>query len=448
MSPAEIRAMQDRALARAVRELVYPHHRYYRQLMQGAGLGPSDLSRTDHLARLPFTDRETVAQRCRQEGDPFLFCLERDARGIPSTDKTRLVRVFFAGGRTTPLTPIFYSRHDLEQMAAAGRRLFQICGVNGERPLINAVPYGPYLPFWQIAAAALDQGITAVQTGGPRVMDVDKTLTALANTRAATLAGCPNFLTCALNVGARQGVRLERLERVLITGEPATAGTRRRLGQALAAVGAPARSEAIHDVYLLTEAKAGWGECQGGLGYHTCPDFEFLEIIDPATGERRGERETGELVITHLDARGTFLMRYRTGDIVEGGITTTPCPACGTRVPRLGPLVYPAKEIRIAGLRQALDACEAVGLWQLSLGDGKLMVAASPADPEGEPARVDVELRRLVRETLGCEPDRVEVVSAAELQRRLATDREPREERVTFSARQDESPGGMAWKVN
>lgn len=434
MNPAEIRTMQDRALARAVRELVYPHHRHYRRLMQQAGLGPDDLSRTDHLARLPFTDRAAVAQLCRQESDPFLFCLERDAGGATATDKTRPVQAFFAGGRTTPLTPIFYSRHDLEQTAAAGRRLFQIAGVNGERPLVNAVPYGPYLSFWQIAAATLDQGITAVQTGGPRVMDVDKTLTALANTRAATLVGCPNFLTYALNVGARQGVRLEKLERVLITGEPATAGTRRRLSEALAAVGAPALPEAVHGVYLLTEAKAGWAECRGGHGYHTYPDFEFLEIVDPVTGERRGEGETGELVLTHLDARATFLLRYRTGDIVEGGITTTPCPGCGTRVPRLGPLVYPAREIPVAGLRQALDACEVVGLWQLALAEGKLTVAASPADPGADPERMDAELRRLVRGTLGYEPDRVEVLAAAELQRRLATDREPREERVTFSA--------------
>jgi phenylacetate-coenzyme A ligase PaaK-like adenylate-forming protein len=434
MSPAEVRAMQDRALARAIRELIYPHHRHYRRVMQQSGLGPNDLSRTDHLVRLPFTDRETVAQLCRQEGDPYLFCLERDARATPSTDKTRPVRAFFAGGRTTPLTPIFYSRHDLQQMAAAGQRLFQVAEVDADRPLVNAVPYGPYLPFWQIAATTLDQGITAVQTGGPRVMDVDKTLTALANTRAVTLAGCPNFLTHALKVGARQGVCLEKLERVLITGEPATAGTRRRLREALAGVGAPVRPEAIHDVYLLTEAKTGWAECRGGCGYHTYPDFEFLEVIDPATGQRRGEGETGELVVTHLDARGTFFLRYRTGDIVEGGITTAPCPACGARIPRLGPLVYPAREASIAGMRQALDACEAVGLWQLTLAEGKLTVTASPADPGMDPKQVDGELRRLARQTLGYEPERVEVLSTAELHRRLATDREPREERVTFSA--------------
>jgi phenylacetate-coenzyme A ligase PaaK-like adenylate-forming protein len=426
--------MQDRALARAVREVVYPHHRHYRGLMQQAGLGPNDLSRTDHLTRLPFTDRETVARLCRQEGDPFLLCLDRDARGAPATDKTRPVQAFFAGGRTTPLTPIFYSRHDLEQTAAAGHRLFQVTGVNGERPFVNAVPYGPSLSFWQIAAATLNQGVTAVQTGGPRVMDVDKTLSALANTRAATLAGCPNFLTYTLTMGARQGVRLEKLERLLITGEPITAGTRRRLSQALAAVGAAAPPEAVHGVYLLTEAKAGWAECRGGNGYHTYPDFEFLEIIDPATGERRGEGETGELVITHLDARATFLLRYRTGDIVEGGITTAPCPACGTRVPRLGPLVYPAREMPIAGLRQALDACEAIGLWQLTLADGKLMLAASPAEPGAEPAAVAAEVRRVARQATGDEPEAVEVLGAIELQRRLATDREPREERVVFSA--------------
>ncbi len=43
----------------------------------------------------------------------------------------------------------------------------------------------------------------------------------------------------------------------------------------------------------------------------------------------------GELVFTPLDARGTVVLRYRTGDIIDGGLTYGPCPNCGRQLPRL-----------------------------------------------------------------------------------------------------------------
>jgi len=39
------------------------------------------------------------------------------------------------------------------------------------------------------------------------------------------------------------------------------------------------------------------------------------------TGEVKGEGQPGELVYTPLDARGTVVLRYRTGDYVDSGIT-------------------------------------------------------------------------------------------------------------------------------
>lgn len=436
MKAAAIRELQDRALARVIGELVYPYHRYYGRLMDEAGLGPPDLADTDALIRLPFTDRETVWHWCRQEGDPRAFCVEVPGtvppprRGLFTTRRppaemaaapSRPLRVMFAGGRTTPLTPVLFTGHDLERLAEAGRRILQVTGVNAGRPLVNAVPYGPSLPFWQVAAATLDQGITTVQAGGPRVMDADKTLTALVNTEAATLTGYPGFLTHVLQSGAVAGVRLPRLERVLVTGEPLTAGSRARLAGALAAVGSAAT---VLGLYLSTEAKTGWAECAPGTGYHTNPDLDFLEIVDPAGGERLAPGATGELVITHLDARGTFLLRYRTGDVIEGGLTAEPCPVCGRTVPRLGALAYPAAEAGLATLRQALDAEAAIDCWQVTVTAGGVDVALSPPEVDGDALR-----RRLDG---GPALGRVEALPLAELRHRLGTESECRETRIVF----------------
>ena len=93
--------------------------------------------------------------------------------------------------------------------------------------------------------------------------------------------------------------------------------------------------------YGFTEAKLAWSECPfnedaGSAGYHIHPDLALVEIVDPETGEPRGEGEPGEIVFTPLDARGSVVLRYRTGDCIDGGLdATSPCPFCGRVVPRL-----------------------------------------------------------------------------------------------------------------
>jgi phenylacetate-coenzyme A ligase PaaK-like adenylate-forming protein len=57
------------------------------------------------------------------------------------------------------------------------------------------------------------------------------------------------------------------------------------------------------------------------------PDLYHLEVVEPSTGRRLGEGESGALAITHLHRRGTVLMRYLVGDIVT--LSHTPCPHCG-----------------------------------------------------------------------------------------------------------------------
>jgi phenylacetate-CoA ligase len=85
--------------------------------------------------------------------------------------------------------------------------------------------------------------------------------------------------------------------------------------------------------YFLSEAKHGWGECGDDTGYHTYPDLDFVEVINPDTKERLGEGEKGEIVYTALDTGGTCVVRFKTGDL--GRIVYEKCPECGRTVPRI-----------------------------------------------------------------------------------------------------------------
>ncbi|MEM3478018.1 MAG: AMP-binding protein, partial [Archaeoglobaceae archaeon] len=108
--------------------------------------------------------------------------------------------------------------------------------------------------------------------------------------------------------------------------EPWSENTRKRLEDAF---GIDA-----YDSYGLSEMN-GPGvafECREKQGLHIWIDHYFVELIDPRTGERVGEGEKGELVLTPLTKEAMPLLRYRTGDVTM--LETDKC-SCGRAHPRL-----------------------------------------------------------------------------------------------------------------
>ncbi len=92
------------------------------------------------------------------------------------------------------------------------------------------------------------------------------------------------------------------------------------------------------------------------------------------------EGNPGELVFTPLDARGSVVLRYRTGDYIDGGLFYEPCPYCGRTTPRLVGRISRSSEVKsmqldkIKGtlvdfnqLEHVLDDAPNVGAWQLEL---------------------------------------------------------------------------------
>jgi len=119
-----------------------------------------------------------------------------------------------------------------------------------------------------------------------------------------------------------------------------------RLNEFLEAMGA--KDFHVLGALGFTEARKGYSECvpSGDTGYHLYPDMDYIELVDPETGEPVGEGEDGELVYTCLEGQGTCVIRFRTGDLVKGGITYEPCPSCGRKVPRLGSDITRAGQVK------------------------------------------------------------------------------------------------------
>jgi phenylacetate-CoA ligase len=277
-------------------------------------VGTPEIRSLDDLRALPFTRKTDL-----REHYPF---------GLFAVPRSELVRIHASSGTKGKPTVVGYTAGDLDVWREVMARLMVAAGARPEHTLHNAYGYG------------LFTGGLGFHDGGERigmtVVPVSSGNTArhhllLQDLRPDGLAATPSF---ALHIGESllaAGGRPETLglKYGLFGAEPWTEGLRRALERVW---GCPA-----YDVYGLSEiiGPGVAGECEAREGLHVADDHFLPEIVDPVTGEPRGEGEEGELVLTTLTKRALPMLRYRTGDITA--LTTTPC-RCGRTSARIARL--------------------------------------------------------------------------------------------------------------
>jgi phenylacetate-coenzyme A ligase PaaK-like adenylate-forming protein len=215
--------------------------------------------------------------------------------------------------------------------------------------MLNMFPFAPHLAFWFTHYAGKEFGVFVLDSGGGKSMGTEGNIRLAVKIKPHVLNGIPTFLYHVLTEFVREGVKLPNVRKLVLGGEKAPAGMRAKLRSLAAELGSPEVD--VLSTYGFTEAKLAWAECpfkeeDGSAGYHVHPDQAMIEIVDPDTGEPRGEGEPGEIVLTPLDARGSVVLRYRTGDLIDGGLVCGSCPRCGRNVPRLKGLISRRSEVR------------------------------------------------------------------------------------------------------
>lgn len=367
MSFEEQREYRDRKLAHFVRTQLYPYSPFYRKLFDDNKVDPARVRRVEDLRGLPFTYKADIAPG-PGEPDRFRgFVLQPDDELIRTYmprlqyARRRLDRLFkgedfprrqlnrefwpvhiqFTTGRTGLPTPILYARNDVLRMAEAGRRVLELAGYGSRvdglgAAVINAMPFAPHLGFW-MACRGLDRaGMLALHSGGGRVLGTQRIIGAVKTMGATGLIGMPSYVYHLLRTAASAGSDFSTMKVVIISGERISEGMKEKMGEFLQEMGA--RDCAIMGALGFTEGRKAYSECapDGNTGYHLFPDMDYIELVDPETGEPVDEGEDGELAYTCLEGQGTCVVRFRTGDFVRGGLVYEPCPSCGRRVPRLG----------------------------------------------------------------------------------------------------------------
>ena len=398
-----LRQLQAAKLRRYLKEIVLPFSPRYRELFRTHGLTAESIRSLDDLARIPFTVKEDLPGTPDHPERAREFIIAPDPRALarkPAIMARTLVRgrlrvqeelesefrpIFLTSttGRSAEPIPFLFTRHDLDNLASAGRRLFEVCGARRDMRLLNMFPYAPHLAFWQTHFGGEAFGVFVAATGGGKVVGTEGQLRFIRKIRPDVLIGMPTFVYHVLRQAAEENVACDSLKRIVLGGEKVPDGMRRKLVSLAGELGA--NDVDVVATYGFTEAKMAFAECprrtdEPGCGYHIYPDLALFEIVDPKTGVPVGENHPGEIVFTPLDARGTVVLRYRTGDLIDGGLTCARCPNCGRRVPRLVGNISRRTEVRslrvdkVKGtlvdfneLEHLLDDCAHVGAWQIEL---------------------------------------------------------------------------------
>lgn len=399
----KIRQLQVESLRRYLREIVLPFSPHYREFFREHGLNADSIRTPDDLRRIPFTTKADLLDSPEHPQRAREFVIMPDQRALarkPRVVLRALVRgrsrvqqeleaefrpIFLTSttGRSSDPIPFLFTRHDLENLAQGGRHLFEICGARRDMRLLNMFPYAPHLAFWQTHYGAEAFGVFVASTGGGRVLGTEGQLRFMRRIKPDVIIGMPTFVYHVLQQAVAEEVACESLKRIVLGGEKVPDGMRRKLVVLAAKLGA--RDVDVVATYGFTEAKMAFAECprcieEPSCGYHLYPDLALFEVVDPKTCEPVPPGAPGELVFTPLDARGTVVLRYRTGDLIDGGISYEPCPNCGRCVPRLVGNISRTAEIRemrvdkIKGtlvdfneLEHLLDDCAHVDAWQIEL---------------------------------------------------------------------------------
>ncbi|OGX12103.1 MAG: hypothetical protein A2351_08505 [Omnitrophica bacterium RIFOXYB12_FULL_50_7] len=357
----KLEEIRDRTLSAFINRKLYPFSPYYRKLFDQHHIDPRKIKTAKDLQNIPFTSKEDLINVLTS--NPLDFVLQPDEASIRrSASAAELFglawnKTFYGAERVredleneykpifltvttgTTRTPVsfLYTAADLQRLQLYGRRLGTILGCLPKDRALNLFPYAPHLAFWQTAFTGFASDIFIFSTGGGKVFGTELSVQTLMKIKPNILIGTADFVYHVLNTAKEKGCDLGFVKTIALGASRVPRGFKLKLTELMKSMGAT--EIRVLGTYGFTEARGAWTECPSpegsSSGYHLYPDQDILEVIDPVSGRVVGEGEDGEIVYTSISGRGSCVLRYRTGDLVKGGITYASCPHCKRTLPRL-----------------------------------------------------------------------------------------------------------------
>jgi phenylacetate-CoA ligase len=287
-------------------ERIYSSVPFYRDALDQAGIKPADVTSLQDLQRLPFTTKQNM-----RDSYPY---------GLFAAPMDEIVRIHASSGTTGKPTVVGYTRKDIDNWADLMARSLMTAGAHKGDIIHNAYGYGLFTGGLGVHNGAERLGASVIPISGGNTV---RQLMIMQDFGSTVLTCTPSYSLFMAEEARAAGIDFSKLQlRIGIFGaEPWSDAMRSEIEEKL--------NLTALDIYGLSEIM-GPGvamECfEGKNGLHIWEDHFIPEIINPDTGERVGEGERGELVITTITKQGIPLLRYRTRDITS--ISYEPC-VCG-----------------------------------------------------------------------------------------------------------------------
>lgn len=322
-------------------------HSYYRQKWAETKIDIDSIRNIADLERLPLTHKQDLI------AEPQRFRLDLPELPLP---ERALWEIIYTTGSTADPTPIYNTTYDYNAYLFQSRRVAEISGILQTDIIANLFPLtaAPMGAFVRSATNAFAAGaaIFATLPGtrfGPFDLrrSLDEAVRMIEIHRATVLWGVPSYVRRVLLRALELRADFSHVRMSAIAGEASSPAMREDLRRCLRELGAA--GTIVFDRYGSTELGA-FAQCREDGDWHNpAPELQYHEVVDPETGRRLPDGERGALAVTHLDRRGTILIRFIVGDIVS--VDRTPCPICGRTSERIvGPVVRTKDLVKIKGM--------------------------------------------------------------------------------------------------
>ena len=333
LGPTALASLRNARLA-ATLDRVFAAHPYYRRLFEATGIRRTDINSLDDLSRLPITTKADYMARPQE--------FQLGPEGAADDDETVVWDVMYTTGSSGTPVPFVSTAYDFVNILALNRNMLRLRGVTETDSILNLFPLTryPHGAFIRVlhAAAACNIPVVSALPGraNPRrpelSHDHDEVIGIAVRAQPTIMWGVPSYIRRLIVRAEELGARLPSVRLVFVTGEGFGEEARTDLIERLKHLGAPAPWVSVS--YGATEMQGGMVECAHGSGYHNpAPDQFLFEAVDPETKQPVPDGTEGLIHLTHLDRRGTVMLRYSLGDVAR--LTRERCPLCGALTERI-----------------------------------------------------------------------------------------------------------------
>jgi phenylacetate-CoA ligase len=395
----EIREIQNQRFRHQV-ALCFRAHPYYQEVFSHLKLTPADFQTIEDVQKLPVTTKQDYLR------NPEAFRLTPLPDFLPL--ERILYNVHYTTGTTTGIpAPFFNTTYDFFAGGEPFKRLASIVGMTAQDIVINLYPLTPFPHLTTLFPSGVMTIGASVASPPMSVLDptspnLDEVVWMIERHKGTVLGGIPSYVHRVIMRAEELGADFSQVHLVLVAGEPCPGGTREDMRRRLLRVGANRHDLTIRSGLGFTEMQGSTAECVELGGSHIpAPDQFYFEVLDEQSHSQLPDGKPGLFTITHLDRRGTVLLRYAIGDLTA--ISNQVCPHCGRQGQRIISntvrtfelAMFNSTLINPDGIKEAIATVEGIEEYQIVF----------TKEQEGDPSSQDV---LLVRVTV--QPDQQERV--------------------------------------